>query len=93
MRISAEFTIKRGFSFEWTEKNPVLRAGEPGYEIDRHRLKIGDGATPWEHLTYVNMGEASVPSPELFAHLVDETPHPVYDDGPDWDVIYQNAKV
>ena len=32
--------------------NPVLAAGEPGYETDTGLLKIGDGATKWNDLPY-----------------------------------------
>lgn len=30
---------------------------------------------------------------ELAEHILDETPHPVYDDGPSFALLYQNAKV
>jgi len=29
-----------------------LAAGEPGYESDTGKLKIGDGTTPWNNLAY-----------------------------------------
>ena len=32
--------------------NPVLAAGEPGYETDTGLLKIGDGSTEWTSLRY-----------------------------------------
>lgn len=46
------FMLRRGVSTAWAERNPVLRAGEPGVEIDTKRLKIGDGVTPWSELPY-----------------------------------------
>jgi hypothetical protein len=39
----------------------VLRLGEPGYEKDTGRLKIGDGVTPWNSLDYFSNGAAIDP--------------------------------
>ena len=36
----------------WASVNPVLLAGEPGYERDTGKYKIGDGATAWNSLAY-----------------------------------------
>lgn len=44
---------------EWMGKNPVLRRGELGYNSSNSRLKIGDGVTPWNDLTYVALGASS----------------------------------
>lgn len=46
--------LKRGESSSWTYDNPVLQAGQPGYEIDNHRLKIGDGVSNWNELDYIS---------------------------------------
>ena len=35
-----------------TSSNPTLGAGEPGYETDTGRVKIGDGSTAWISLPY-----------------------------------------
>ena len=34
----------------------MLRQGEPGFEYDTGKLKIGDGFTPWLALPYLNEG-------------------------------------
>ena len=34
--------------------NYILEKGEPGFEIDTYKLKIGDGIIPWSNLPYVN---------------------------------------
>jgi hypothetical protein len=52
--IKTIFQFKRGLSTAWTEKNPVLRAGEPGFEIDTGLLKIGRNDIPWNDLPYYN---------------------------------------
>lgn len=38
----------------WQSTNPVLMAGEIGIESDTTRLKIGDGLTPWNDLSYAS---------------------------------------
>lgn len=44
--------FKRGSSARWAELNPILQDGEPGYDTDKGRLKIGDGVTPWNDLLF-----------------------------------------
>lgn len=51
-RIKAVIQFRRGDAARWTEVNPILRPGEPGYELDEGGLKIGDGVTPWNNLPY-----------------------------------------
>ena len=48
------FQFKRGKSTSFTSKNLLLSAGEPGYELDTGKLKIGDGVTKWNDLAYIN---------------------------------------
>lgn len=38
----------------WTQKNPLLQRGEIGYEVDTHKVKIGDGVTYWNDLAYID---------------------------------------
>lgn len=51
MAITIRF--RRGLSNEWTTRNPILNSGEPGYETDSGKLKIGDGRTSWISLPYL----------------------------------------
>jgi hypothetical protein len=37
-----------------------LAAGEPGWTLDTHILKIGDGKTPWKDLDPVNSEEIEI---------------------------------
>ena len=46
------FQFRRGLAANWTKNNPVLAAGEPGFERDTYKLKIGDGVTAWNDLAY-----------------------------------------
>lgn len=54
----ATIQFKRGTSDRWEELNLVLEAGQPGFETNTNRLKIGDGVTPWRDLPY--LGEDNV---------------------------------
>lgn len=48
------YQFKRGTAQRWIDVNPILRQGEPGFEYDTGKLKIGDGFTPWNNLKYIN---------------------------------------
>jgi len=43
---------RRDSAAAWTAANPVLAAGEPGYETDTKKRKTGDGTTAWNGLAY-----------------------------------------
>ena len=43
---------RRGTQAQWTAANPVLAAGEIGFEIDNNRFKVGDGTNHWDDLNY-----------------------------------------
>lgn len=44
--------FRRNTSAGWAGSNPTLGSGEPGYEKDTGRLKVGDGLTRWNDLDY-----------------------------------------
>lgn len=43
---------RRGTAAQWTSADPVLGAGEIGFETDTGKFKMGDGATAWSDLFY-----------------------------------------
>jgi len=43
---------RRGTAAQWTSANPVLAAGEIGFEIDTNKFKMGDGINQWLDLGY-----------------------------------------
>jgi hypothetical protein len=43
---------RRGTAAEWTAANPILQAGEIGYETDTEQFKIGNGTDTWSALEY-----------------------------------------
>jgi hypothetical protein len=54
---NAIIRLRRGTEANWTNSDPqpggeVLKLGEPGYETDTGRLKIGDGINGWNNLNY-----------------------------------------
>ena len=51
--INTIFKFKRAEAAVWTSKNPVLERGEPGFEIDTGKLKIGNGTSDWNSLNYI----------------------------------------
>jgi hypothetical protein len=42
--------LRRGLSTLWSAQNPVLSEGEPGFEMDTRKLRVGDGITPFTEL-------------------------------------------
>ena len=50
--IKTTFLLRRGTSEAWSRVNPTLADGEPGFEKDTNKLKIGDGSKAWNDLPY-----------------------------------------
>lgn len=42
--------FRRGKTSSWKAEEQKLGQGQPGYDIDQHLLRIGDGLTDYEHL-------------------------------------------
>jgi len=60
--------LRRDLSQNWNYNDPVLMSGEPGYEMDSRKFKMGDGQTPWSQLPYYAgvtgpAGVSNVPGP------------------------------
>jgi hypothetical protein len=43
---------RRGTAAQWTAANPVLAAGEIGFETDTNKFKMGNGTSAWSALQY-----------------------------------------
>jgi hypothetical protein len=43
---------RRGTEAQWTSADPILAAGEIGFESDTGQFKIGDGVNHWSDLSY-----------------------------------------
>ena len=45
--------VRRGSVTDWSGVNPILAAGELGVETDTRKIKVGDGSTAWNSLSYI----------------------------------------
>ena len=45
--------VRRGSATDWSGVNPILAAGELGVETDTRKIKVGDGSTAWNSLSYI----------------------------------------
>ena len=52
--IKTTFQLRRGNAEVWAKNNPVLAAGEPGFELDTGKLKIGNGNDTYNDLPYID---------------------------------------
>ena len=46
--------FKRGETKSWRKQTKPLAAGQPGYDKNKHKLKIGDGKSSWSALPYAS---------------------------------------
>jgi hypothetical protein len=58
---NVKFQLRRAIASNWTSTNPILQAGEPGFETDTYKLKIGDGVTRWNGLMYIDQTGSTGP--------------------------------
>ncbi len=64
MTVGTRIQLRRDTAADWISSNVVLAAGEPGFESDTGRLKIGDGSTAWNSLMYQG-ASASAPGAQV----------------------------
>jgi hypothetical protein len=50
--MATRIQLRRGTATQWTTADPILEAGEVGWESDTNKFKIGDGINNWDDLTY-----------------------------------------
>lgn len=79
--IKTTFQLRRGEASVWKKNNPTLAKGEPGVELDTLKMKIGDGATPWNDLPYSGGGAAAITEEEVVQLFMEmDVLHPVTDE-------------
>lgn len=94
MAANVTVRLRQDTATRWTQNNPKLYLGEPGYETDTGRFKIGDGLNHWTNLEYFTVNQDAVLHAELLAQVNAILAESVYDDdGPSLLLLYQNAKV
>lgn len=47
---------RRDTAVNWTSTNPILAAGEEGFETDTRKSKVGNGSAAWTSLAYSSLG-------------------------------------
>lgn len=63
--------LRRGTAAQWTSANSVLASGEPGFETDTNKFKIGNGSDPWNNLPYTAIDPSTASS--IYSPLVSPT--------------------
>ena len=48
-----QIQVRRGTATQWSNTNPVLASGEPGFDTTNSLLKVGDGTSTWSSLISV----------------------------------------
>ena len=51
--LNTRIQLRNDLAATWNSKNPVLNKGEIGIEIDTRKMKVGDGTTVWNALSYM----------------------------------------
>jgi hypothetical protein len=60
--MAIKIQLRRDTAANWANANPILSQGEPAFEIDTGREKIGDGVTEWNSLAYKVAGSGALVS-------------------------------
>jgi len=56
-----QIQVRRGTATQWSNTNPVLASGEPGFDTTNSLLKVGDGTSTWSSLSSnVGVGDAGL---------------------------------
>jgi len=56
----AQIRVRRGTTAEWGDANPVLAAGEPGFDVTTETFKVGNGVDQWTSLDEIKGAVVSV---------------------------------
>jgi hypothetical protein len=58
--MATRIKLRRDTAANWTTTNPILAAGETGFETDTRMMKLGDGSTRWADLKYCVTGDMRI---------------------------------
>jgi hypothetical protein len=64
--MATQIKLRRDTAANWLLEDPILAEGEPGFETDTGKLKIGDGSNIWSALGYVT-DTITIPTPGAIA--------------------------
>lgn len=78
--INTIITLRKDTAANWTTANTILLAGEIGIETDTNRIKIGNGTSTWNALSYFSgYNTALVPSGGTTDQLLAKNSNTNYD--------------
>lgn len=63
--IKTTFQFRRGKAEVWAKNNPVLAAGEPAFELDTGKLKIGNGSDAYNNLPYLGADDVTLSGDDI----------------------------
>lgn len=69
--------LRRGTAAQWTSANSVLADGEPGFETDTNKFKIGNGSDSWNNLPYAAIDPSTASSIYASISYVESTYLPI----------------
>lgn len=74
--MAVKLQLRRDQAANWTSVNPTLSAGELGVELDTGKLKVGNGTTAWNSLSYIGLtpAEISTAISNAIADVIDLSP-------------------
>ena len=52
--VNVRLVTRNATEAEWLQANPVLLKGEMAISTDKNLIKVGDGTTTWDQLSYIN---------------------------------------
>lgn len=52
MPVETRIQLRQDTATNWTTTNPVLAAGEAGYDLTNKRIKVGNGTLAWNALEW-----------------------------------------
>ena len=71
---NVKFQLRRDTTYGWSLKNPILLAGEPGYDSDKNCIKIGDGIHRWSELNYICSSSSTSTADDWYKHYLVDPP-------------------
>ena len=58
----AQIKLRRDTYTNWFNINPILANGEPAYDTTNNKIKVGDGTTNWQTLSYLTDANTVLPA-------------------------------
>lgn len=59
--VNTKLKVRRDTSLNWSVNNPILASGQIGYDVTVNKIKVGNGSTTWNSLSYL-IAENEVPA-------------------------------